>query len=321
MDRLSDLALFLRVLELGSISAAARSIDVSAAVASLRMQRLERDLGVRLLHRTTRSLHATAEGQRLAERGRELLQEFESLSESVRRDGDEVRGLLRVSLPASFGRRHISPLLPQFLARHPLLQLNVHLSDQYVDLVESGFDLAIRIGELADSSLVARRLAPSRRVLCASPDYLKRHGIPRKPADLAAHNCLILSTTAGRQDSWPLRDAHGDITQRISGNFESNLGEVLRDAAVAGVGIGMKSTWDIAEDLRAGRLRVVLPNFPARDVAIHALMPQRRLVPLKVRVFVDYLAAQFGDPPFWDRGLGRYLRVPVSTKTRVHSSK
>lgn len=304
MDRVGDLTLFLRVLDLGSITAAARSLDLSVAVASQRLKRLERELGVRLLHRTTRRLHPTPEGVALAERGRVLVEDLESLGAGLREAATEIAGTLRVTMSASFGRQHVSPLLPAFLARHPKLRLSVHLSDQVVDLVSEGFDLAIRIGDMEDSSLVARTIAANRRVLCASPDYLRRRGQPRLPQDLQDHDCMLLFGSNGRQDVWRLRDAHGkEMPVRVQGRFESNLGELLRDASVAGEGIAIHSLWHIAEDLRAGRLQVVLPDFPLATTAISAVMPQRRQVPPRVRAFVDFLVEQFGDNPPWEHGL------------------
>ncbi|WP_440221792.1 LysR family transcriptional regulator [Dokdonella sp. MW10] len=304
MDRLADLSLFLRVLDLGSITAAAHSLDLSVAVASQRLKRLERELGVRLLHRTTRRLHATPEGARLAEQGRALVEDLEALGAGLREAATDVAGTLRVTMSASFGRQYVSPLLPAFLARHPKLRLGVHLSDQVVDLVSEGFDLAIRIGELEDSRLVARRIAPNRRVLCASPAYLARRGRPRAPADLATHDALLLFGSAGRQDVWRLGDgAGGEVAVRVRGRFESNFGELLRDAALAGEGIAIHSVWHVAEDIRSGRLEVVLPDHPLATTAISAVMPQRRLVPPRVRAFVDHLAAHFGESPPWERGL------------------
>ena len=304
MDRVGDLALFLRVLDLGSITAAAHSLDLSVAVASQRLKRLERELGVRLLHRTTRRLHPTPEGVALAERGRALVEDLESLGAGLREAATEIAGTLRVTLSASFGRQHVSPLLPAFLARHPKLRLSVHLSDQVVDLVSEGFDLAIRIGAMGDSQLVARRIAANRRVLCASPEYLRRRGRPRIPQDLQDHDCLLLFGSNGRQDVWRLHDAEGkDMPVRVQGRFESNLGELLRDASVAGEGIAIHSLWHVADDLRAGRLQVVLPEFPLATTAISAVMPQRRQVPPRVRAFVEYLMDEFGENPPWEDGL------------------
>jgi DNA-binding transcriptional LysR family regulator len=306
MDRVADISLFLRVLDLGSISAAARSLDLSVAVASQRLKRLERDLGVRLLHRTTRRLHPTPEGVLLAEQGRPLVEDLDALGDNLRRSGVDVAGTLRVAMSASFGRMHVSPLLPAFMARHPQVRLSVHLSDQTVDLVSEGFDLAIRIGALGDSRLVARRIANNRRVLCASPAYLRRRGVPRSPDELAAHDCLLLFGTKGRQDTWHLIDAAGQgFDVRVRGRLESNFGELLRDAAVAGEGITIHSIWHIADDLHAGRLRVVLPSYTLPETGIHAVMPQRRMMPPRVRAFVDFLAERLGDSPPWERALAK----------------
>lgn len=302
MDRVGDLSLFLRVLDLGSISAAARSLDLSVAVASQRLKRLERELGVRLLHRTTRQLHATPEGAALAEQGRALVEDLEALTGGLRQSATEVSGTLRVTIPASFGRQYISPLLPEFLALHPRVKLSVNLNDQILDLVGSGFDLGIRVGALGDSGLVARQLATNRRVLCASSDYLRRHGAPRTPADLATHDCLLLVGSQGRQDVWRFSDRKGrEIAQRVQGRFESNQGELLRDAVVAGLGIALHSVWHVHEELRAGRLQVLLPDYPIAATGIHAVMPQRRLVPPRVRAFVDFLAERLGEHPPWER--------------------
>jgi len=301
MDRIGDIALFLRVLDLGSISAAARSLDLSVAVASQRLKRLESELGVRLLHRTTRQLHPTPEGLLLAEQGRVLVEDLEALADGLRRAGSGVAGTLRVTMPSTFGRLYVSPLLPEFLALHPGVRVGVDLSDVKVDLVSAGMDLAIRIGTLDDSSLVARQLAVNRRVLCASPDYLARRGAPRTPADLAAHECLVLVGHQGRQDTWRFMEGDGQVAVRVAGRIESNQGELLRDAAVAGLGIALHSTWHVSDDLRSGRLQVVLPGFPLAETGIHAVMPQRRLVPPRVRAFGDFLAVKFDGTPPWER--------------------
>ena len=304
MDRVGDLALFLRVLDLGSITAAAHSLDLSVAVASQRLKRLEKELGVRLLHRTTRRLHPTPEGAALAEQGRVLVEELETLGAGLREAAQEIAGTLRMTMSASFGRQYVSPRLPAFLARHPKLRLSIHLSDNVVDLVSEGFDLAIRIGVLDDSRLVARRIAPNRRVLCASPDYLHRRGRPRTPGELADHDCLLLFGNGGRQDVWRLgTPTGGEVAVRVQGRLESNFGEVLRDASLAGEGIVIHSLWHVADDLRAGRLEVVLPDYPLATTAISAVMPQRRLVPPRVRAFTEFLIEEFGDAPPWERGL------------------
>ena len=301
MDRIGDIALFLRVLDTGSISAAARSLDLSPALASQRLKRLEDALGVRLLHRTTRRLHPTPEGLRLAGEGRALVEAFDGLAGSLRESGGQaVGGTLRVTMSASFGRQHVSPRLPRFLAAHAGLQLSVHMSDQQVDLVREGFDLAIRIGDLDDSQLVGRQIAANPRVLVASPDYLARRGAPVTPEDLLAHDCLVLVGSRGRQDRWQLLDGTGaDTTVSVAGTLESNLGEVLRDAALAGVGIAMHALWHVADDLHTGRLARVLPTYAPPVTGIHAVMPDRIFVPPRTRAFVAFLQTEFAAVPQW----------------------
>jgi DNA-binding transcriptional LysR family regulator len=305
----------MRVLDQGSISAAARSLDLSVAVASQRLKRLEQDLGVCLLHRTTRRLHPTPEGIALAEQGRTLVEDLEALTSGLRQGATDVVGTLRLTASASFGRQYVSPLLPAFMARYPGVRLSVNLTDELQDLVSAGFDLAIRIGALHDSQLVARKLAVNRRVLCASPDYLRRFGMPNTPEELTQHECLMLAGRGGRQDVWRLHDVEGQLhTVRVSGRLESTLGELLRDAALAGLGIAHHSTWHVCDDLRAGRLKIVLPAYSIADTGIYAVMPQRRLVPLRVRAFVDFLAEQFGELPPWERGLAGSSALPAQKK-------
>jgi len=305
VDRLDDLTLFLRVLDLGSISAAARSLDLSVAVASQRLKRLERGLGVRLLQRTTRRLHPTPEGRLLAEQGRALVEDLDALTTDLRQSAGSVSGTLRMTLSAAFGRNYISPLLPEFMARHPRLRLFAHLSDEMQDLVGAGYDLAIRIGALDDSSLIARRLASNRRMLCASPAYLARHGRPRTPAELAQHECVLLTGRNGRQDTWRLTDVEGrEHVVRVQGRFETTLGELVRDAVLAGQGIALHSHWHIHQELREGRLEMVLPEYTLPDSAIWAVMPQRRLVPPRVRAFVEFLAERLAATPPWSLEAG-----------------
>jgi DNA-binding transcriptional LysR family regulator len=268
---------------------------------------------VRLFHRTTRRLRLTTEGEALVAQGRPLIEDLDALTGGLQKSAGEMTGTLRVSLPASFGRQYISPLIPQFLAQHPQLKVHLDLSDQLRDLSSEGFDLAIRIGALRDSNLVARRLAPNRRVLCASPDYLRKRGVPTKPEQLSAHDCLLIvsgGAASGRatsshsaQNVWHLRKSGKEVAVRVRGRLESNLGEVVRDAAIAGLGIALHSTWHVCEDLRAGRLQLVLPDHSLPESGIYAVMPQRRLIPARARAFADFLALHFGRTPPWDRHL------------------
>lgn len=309
MDRIADLNLFLRVLDLGSISAAARSLDLSVAVASQRLKRLEKSLGARLFHRTTRKLRLTVEGEALVEQGRVLIEDLDALTGGLKKSAEEVSGTLRVSLPASFGRQYVSPLIPEFLTLHPRLKVHLDLSDQMRDLASEGFDLAIRIGEMKDSNLVARRLAPNLRVLCASPEYLRRRGVPSKPDQLSSHDCLVMVSGKLANSVWRLRGASGgEVSVRVRGRLEANLGEVIRDAAIAGMGIALHSTWHVCDDLRAGRLQRVLPTYSLPESGIYAVMPQRRLVPARARAFTDFLAQRFGRTPPWDRHSDKRLK-------------
>jgi DNA-binding transcriptional LysR family regulator len=323
VDRLTDIALFLKVLDLGSISAAARNLDLSTAVASKRLQRLEQELGVRLLHRTTRRLHATAEGVALADKGRTLVEDLEALTSGLGRGGTEVSGTLRISISPTFGQLYISPRIPEFLGLHPDVRLSIHFSDEVLDLVAAGFDMAIRIGSLEDSRLIARRLATNQRVLCASPGYLREHGKPTHPADLQRHQCLVQVGAQSRPGTWRLKSPGGrEVTARINSYLESNLGDSLRVAALAGLGIALHSTWHVCEDLRAGRLEIVLPDYPVADTGIYAVMPQKRLVPPRVRAFTEFLAAWFGDTPPWQLTTATTPRHPHSNlRTPRHSSR
>lgn len=302
MQRIGDLDLFLRVLEQGSISRAARGLDLSPAVGSQRIKRLERELGVSLLYRTTRKLTPTPEGLALAERSRALIEDLRELTASLQEGATDIAGPLNVTMPQTFGSRFISPLLPEFLARHPRVTLNVDLTDQMLDLAGSGYDLALRIGALEDSTLVARKLARNRRVLCAAPSYLAARGTPRTPEDLAHHDCLLLVGSTGQPNAWQFTDAHGEeSTVRVSSRMRSNHGGILRDAAVAGLGVAQHSLWHIDDDLAAGRLVVVLPGFGLPETGIYAVMPQRHLVPARIRAFIDFLIERIGQDPPWEQ--------------------
>ena len=300
MERIEDFQLFLRVHDLGSISAAARSLGLSVAVASQRLARLESGLGVRLFHRSTRKLQLTTEGATFLDQGRALIEDLEALTSNLRQSSREVTGTLRVSVPAAFGKQYISPVLPRFLARHPQLRLSIDLSDQFKDLAGDGFDLAIRVGQVDDPNLVVRKLATNRRVLCASPAYLRKHGTPKEPRDLRHHECVIL----GNRDQWTLHAPDGTASSvKVQGRLQANLGEVVRDAVLAGLGISLHSTWHVCDDIVAGRLRVVLPQYTLPETSISAVMPARRLMLPRVRAFTDFLSDSLGRIPPWERKL------------------
>ena len=302
-ETMQHMAVFARVVSSGSFSAAARDLGISTAVVSRRVAALESRLGIRLLHRTTRRIALTDEGATFHESVLRILQEVEEAEAAASAGSAKPRGVLKVAMPASFGHRHIAPLVPKFAKRYPDVELALQLSDRPVAIIEEGFDLGIRIAELADSSLAARKLAPNRRVVCASPAYLKTHGAPRTPADLAKHNCLLPSWEHEFSMSWEYREPSGKAgSVRVRGRYACDNWEVLRDWALAGMGIALKSTWDVRNHLEDGSLVPVLPGYTfGTDVAIYAVYPHRRHLPAKTRVFIDFLADSFGPEPYWDR--------------------
>ena len=250
----------MRAALLANVSAAGREFGLSAAVASSRIAQLEKLLGARLLHRTTRRISLTQDGEVFMTRAEALLDAAAAARASVGRAQAEPQGRLRVSMPSSFGRQHVSPVISEFLRRYPGVSVDLRLTDQLVDLVDAGIDVAIRVGVLKDSSLVARRLAVNRRVLCAAPAYLAARGTPHHPSDLAQHECMILSD----QRDWAFVTPAGPLDVRVSGRLVTDNGEVIRDALLAGFGIALKSTWDVAPYLRSGELVSVLDSLSAR---------------------------------------------------------
>jgi DNA-binding transcriptional LysR family regulator len=298
------MSVFSRVVAAGSLSAAARELGLSPAVVSRRLAALESRLGVRLINRTTRSLHLTDEGATYYDTCARLLAEVEEADAAVSAGRVQPRGPLKVALPASFGHRHIAPLIPRFAARYPDVQLALSLSDRSFNLIEEGFDLAIRIAaDLADSSLAARKLAPNRRVVCASPEYLRRHGMPATPDDLIGHNCLTANDFAV---TWEYRGPEGEPGNvRVSGRYACDNWEVLREWALDGLGVALKSTWDVRSHLEDGSLVAVCPGYTFdTDVAIYAVYPHRRFLPAKTRAFIEFLADSFGPEPYWDLPAG-----------------
>ena len=293
------MTVFAKTVGNGSLSAAARELGVSTAVVSRKLGALEARLGVRLLNRTTRRIALTDEGARYHEACLRILAEIEEADAEAAARRVEPQGVLKVALPASFGHKHIAPLIPHFAERYPRVHLALRLSDRTVNVVDEGFDLAIRIAELQDSSLAARKLAPNRRVVCASPTYLLRHGTPDTPHDLVKHNCL---TTTEFHMNWDYKDPDGNPgSVRVSGRYACDNWEVLRDWAVAGLGVALKSTWDVRRDLENGSLVPLLPGYIfGSDVAIYAVYPHRRYLPAKTRVFIDFLAESLGPEPYWD---------------------
>ncbi|WP_176083709.1 LysR family transcriptional regulator [Martelella sp. HB161492] len=299
MKNLQDLAVFARVAALGSMTAAAEELGLSPAVVSKSIKRLEDHLAARLFQRTTRQIALTETGRGYYERLTPLLEGLEEAERFIEGQTRHVQGRLKVSAPTSFGRLHIAPHLGGFLNRHPELILELVLSDEFVDVVGGGFDLAIRIGELTDSSLVARKLAPVRRILCATPGYVERMGAPQTLAELDRHTCL----PAHNGDFWRLEGPEGPVTLRPEGRLITNSSEVIREAVLAGNGIALRSTWDIGPELASGELIQILPAYETGNkVSLSAVYPSRSFLPAKVRLFIDDLARLYGPVPYWDRG-------------------
>ncbi|AJY48142.1 LysR family transcriptional regulator [Martelella endophytica] len=297
MKNLSDMEVFARVAATGSMTEAARQLRLSPAVVSKSIKRLEEQLGTRLFQRTTRQISLTEIGRGYYERLSPVLAGFEEAQAFVEGRASAVRGRLKVSAPTSFGRLHIAPHLARFMNAHPDLELELLLTDAFVDVVGDGYDVAIRIGDLHDSSLVARRLARVRRILCATPGYLADHGTPETLLDLEHHVCL----PAHNDEHWRLEGPTGPISIKPEGRLVTNSSEVIRETVLSGMGIALRSTWDIGPELSAGKLVQVLPDYEsAAEVGLFAVYPSRNFLPAKVRLFIDFLARLYGPSPYWD---------------------
>jgi DNA-binding transcriptional LysR family regulator len=295
---LGDIETFARVASSSSMTAAASELGVAVGVVSKRIQRLEAKLGARLVERTTRRLTLTEAGAGFHQRVNRILEAFEEAVDFTSEVSSSLRGVLRMTAPASFGRKHVAPHLPRFLDSHPSLEIELDLSDDCVDIVRRGFHVALRIGDLPDSSLISRRLAPIHRVLCAAPSYIARFGEPGTIADLAAHNLLA----PDNQDCWSLEGPSGSVALPVRGRLRTNSCEAVREAAKVGFGIALRSTWDIGAELASGELQVVLPAYRSTGrTSLFALFPNRDL-PAKVRMFVDFAVGLYGPRPYWDRG-------------------
>jgi DNA-binding transcriptional LysR family regulator len=296
MDAFRQVESFVSVAGRGSLSAAARAEGVTPAVIGRRLDALEQRLGVKLLVRTTRSIALTFEGASFLEDCQRILNDLANAEASVSLGGVKASGHVRVSAPAGFGRRHVAPLLKAFLEANPDVSCTLDLTDRVVDLVNEGIDCAVRIGEMADSSLVSIRLAENRRVVVASPAYLTRRGVPAVPQDLAAHNCLSL----GQQRGWLFcNDKGAVVTVKVNGRLECNDGAVLHEWALAGHGLAWRSLWEVEGDLRSGRLVPVLDRFAAPATGIYAVFPQRKHLALRVRLLIDHLKNHYGRPDYW----------------------
>lgn len=302
MQSLTDIAVFVKVVELSSFTAAAEALEMSQPVVSKAVTRLEEKLGARLLNRTTRKLSLTEAGSALYQRAAQALAQIEDAELEVARFQTEPRGTLRVSAPTSFSILHMGPLLAEFSSRYPGVTLDFQLDDRTVDLVHEGFDVAIRIGQLEDSSLIARRIAPCRVVLCAAPSYLAKRGTPQVPEELLEHECLVYTNLRSPRE-WRFTDEAGELhVVPVNGRLHSNNTLLERDAAVAGAGIISVPTFYVGEQLRSGALVPILCKYLPLQLAVYAVYPQQRKPLPKVRAFIDFLVERFGDHPSWDQG-------------------
>lgn len=299
MQDVKDMLLFAHVIKAKSFSAAATQLGVSKSHVSKAVARLEAALGVRLLQRSTRRLSLTEVGSAYLEHCERILEEMALADDTINRLHREPRGTLRISTSVAFGTLHVAPALPGFMAQYPELKVDMTISDRLVDLVEEGYDLALRIVAEPSHNLVARRIAPIRRKICASPAYLARHGAPQRPEDLATHNCLDY-TYQSAQGVWHLQGPAGEQAVAVSGSLRMNDDEALSHAVLGGLGLAMLPTFIAGEALQNGQLVEVLPGYLPVDRFLYAVYLPDRHLPLKVRAFVDYLLDRFGPQPYWD---------------------
>ena len=298
MDQFKQISTFVDVAARGSLSAAARAEGVAPAVVGRRLDALEARLGVKLLQRTTRKIALTTEGLAFLENCQRILQDLDNAEAQASERSARPSGHLSVSAPAGFGRQVVAPLVPSFLAEHRDVTVTLNLNDRVVDLIGEGIDIAIRIADLADSSLVGVKLADNRRVVVGSPDYFRRHGRPSTPDELSRHNCLAISS-AGSQRGWTFRQAGKNVTPKVDGNMVCNDGAVLHDWALAGKGLAWRSMWEVGTEIESGLLDTVLDEYAAPGNDIYAVFAQRQHLPLRIRVFVDFLRRAFAEPNYW----------------------
>ncbi|MBD9395056.1 LysR family transcriptional regulator [Acidovorax sp. ACV01] len=304
MDKLKAFESFVSVATRGSLTAAAKAEGVAPAIMGRRLDALEEHLGVKLLVRTTRRISLTHEGSAFLEDCQRLLSDVANAEASVSEGGVKATGHLRITAPAGFGRRHVAPLVPRFRSAHPDVTISLNLSDRVVDLAGEGFDCAVRVGDLPDSSLVSVRIADNRRLCVATPEYLARRGTPRAPAELVQHDCLTLSSDASQTRGWafrvPLADGATEVMHlKPGGPLDCSDGQVLHDWCLGGWGIAWRSTWEVEAEIAAGRLVAVLEDFAAPPNGIYVVFPQRKHLPLRVRLWIDFLKHQYAQPAFW----------------------
>jgi len=299
MDRLNSMTIFVAVAKAQGFTAAAEKIGLSRAQISKSVMLLEQHLGTRLLNRTTRRVSLTEIGRIYYERCKTILHDIEEIEGIANAQTINPHGRLTMSAPTSFGILQLNEVIPQYLKQYPQVQISLSLADRFIDVVSEGFDLVLRIAELEDSSLIARKIAPCKRVLCASPTYLSKNGEPKVPQDLTNHQCLIYSNEL-KPDTWVLHGPDKTETIKVNGSVCADNGDILKTAALRGLGITLLPTFIVGSDLLAGRLQQVLPDYCPPEISIYAVFPSRRYLSAKVRTFIDFLSDFFGDKPDWD---------------------
>jgi DNA-binding transcriptional LysR family regulator len=304
MDRYTEIRSFVLTAENGSFAAASQIEGVTPVVMGRRLDALERRLGVRLVHRSTRGLTLTELGVEFLAQCRQLLKDFEAAESSVSAGRNDVRGHLVVTAPAGFGRRHVGPHAPGFKAQYPDLKVSFNFTDSVVDLVREGYDMAVRIGEVVDPDYVAVPLYPNHRVVCGTPAYFEAHGVPTQPEALVDHNCLAFNPQGGQRRGWVFARDGKRFSVRVDGDMACNDGESLFDWMRQGLGIAWRSTWEIQPELTRGTLMTVLDEFAVSNYPIQVVYPQQRYLPAKIRYFTDYLREIYNQPGYWARTSG-----------------
>ena len=300
-DKIKQIEAFVSVVDKGSLARAALEQGITPVMLGRRIDALEKRLGVKLMHRTTRHLTLTEQGTLFLEHGRRLLIDLDRAEKVVAEGRDKASGHLIVTAPAAFGRKHVAPYAPAFIKANPEVRISFNLSDQVVDMVREGYDMGIRIGGAIDPSLVAIKLYPNHRVVCGTPGYLKKQGTPRKLNDLMQHNCLTFNLEGGQQRGWYFKNRDKTVIIRPTGQLDCNDGELLHRWCLEGLGLAWRSTWEIESELASGELVTVLDEYALESYDIMAIYPQQRHLPLKTRLFIDMLREIYNQPGYWAR--------------------
>jgi len=299
MDRLNSMGIFVQVVSKGSFTAASKKLNLSRAQISKSVMQLEAHLGTRLLNRTTRKISLTETGRAYYDRCKMILHDIEEIECIAGEQTVTPHGTLTISAPTSFGVLHLQKAISEYLKQYPQVKIVLSLTDRFIDVVSEGFDVGIRIAKLEDSSLIARKIAPCKQVICASPDYLKQNGTPKVPIDLAIHSCLTYSNNL-KPETWVLHGPEGKQLIKVNGSVCADNGDILKATAISGLGITSLPTFIVGADIKSGKLQQILTEYCPPEISIYAVFPSRRYLSAKVRTFVDFLSEYFGDEPDWD---------------------